>query len=319
VIVNYRSPAVTVDCLRSLAPEIPTVPGARVYVVENGSGDDSAQHLAGAIRDNGWSDWATLVRLDRNYGFGGGNNRGIERARQLSGEPQYWLLLNSDTLVHVGCLRYCYDLMQREPTIGLMSCLVLNRDGTWQNVTRGFPTPLSQVVCAAGLPWLLPRVFGWANASEVPERIGRTRRDVDWIGGAFMFIRGQAMAQLGAFDEDFFFYGEDVELCFRYHRAGWRVRFDPGASITHLGGGSSDAAILPSRDRSTYQWQARYLVQRKCYGAAAAHALRAVDLAAHSARYVVKSLTGRRHTIDGQLHRQAISILSRPLRVARPN
>jgi GT2 family glycosyltransferase len=319
IIVNFRTPALTVDCLRSLASEVPTVAAARVYIVENGSGDDSTRHLAAAIADNGWSAWATLVPLPHNCGFAGGNNRGIAFARARDGDPRYWLLLNSDTVVHPGCLRYCCQVLDHEPTIGLLSCLVLNRDGSWQNVTRRFPTPLAQAISSLGLPWFWPRAFGWANVSDVSESIGRTKRDVDWIGGSVMFVRDQAMRQLGPLDEDFFFYGEDVELCFRYNKAGWRVHFDPGASITHLGGSSSDATKLPSRSRSTYQWRARYLLQRKCYGQAAALFVRGVDLLSHSARYLVQWLTGRRHTVECQYHRQAISILIRPLRALRPN
>src|SRR5438270_287246 len=80
-------------------------------------------------------------------------------------------------------------------------------------------------------------------------------RDVDWVGGAFMMIRRDVIERVGPLDEGFFFYGEDAEFSHRVRRAGWRVRYDPGAAIIHLGGASSDPARLATRQRSAFQWQ----------------------------------------------------------------
>ncbi len=274
IVVNYRTPELTIGCLASLAPELASVPGASVWVVENGSGDNSAGLIARAIAQRGWSGWARLLPATRNYGFAGGNNRGLEAA----GFAKYVLLLNSDTVVHAGCLRYCLDMMEREPRVGAMSCKLLNADGTVQNVARRFPSPLRITAVTLGLDTRFPKRFAWADVDDPLWDRAATARDVDWLGGAFLFIRGEVLARVGPLDESFFFYGEDIEFCHRVWRAGFSCRYDPGASTTHLGGGSSDPARLAATARSVHAWRARYRVQRLCYGRLAAAFVRAIDV-----------------------------------------
>lgn len=280
IILNYRTPDLTIQCLRSLAPEIPTIPGTRAVVVDNCSGDGSFERISEAIRAHGWDGWATAKLSERNGGFAYGNNRGWDDGR----EARYVLLLNSDTVVHSGCLAYCRKVMEAEPAVGVMSCLVLNADGSVQNVTRRVPSPLNQLVCALGLPWKLPALFGWANTEDLGWDRRATKRDVGWVGGAFMFIRGEMLRKIGLLDEDFFFYGEDIEFCHRVRRSGWRVHYDPGATITHLGGASSDPTRMPQAKRNSQRWAARYLVQRKCHGAWAALAVRTIDMMGYGLR-----------------------------------
>ncbi len=288
VIVNFRTPDLTIDSLRSLAPEAKTVPGVRVVVVENDSGDDSADALRRAIDENGWSH-VELVLSDKNRGFAGGNNLGIAH-----GEPaEFVLLLNSDTIMHRGCLERCLAVMAEHPEAGAMSCRVLNRDGTIQNVTRRFPTPVLSTVAAFGLPWKLPAFFKWADAEDLDWDREGGARNVNWLGGAFLFVRSAAFPEGKVrLDEDFFFYGEDVVFSHVLMRRGYTRRYDPVASIVHLGGASSDPSRMPSSERSIQRWKARYLVQEKCYGRAAASWLRGVNLVTTSAR-IVRALARR--------------------------
>jgi GT2 family glycosyltransferase len=174
--------------------------------------------------------------------------------------------------------------MQANPKIGLMSCRLLNPDGSTQNVTRRFPSPFRQILCAFGLPWIFPRLFGWADVYDVPAAQLEIKQDCDWIIGAYMFIRRAALDQVGPMDEGFFFYGEDIEFCHRFHRHGWRVHYDPGTAIVHLGGSSSDPTRVARKTKDIYMWNARYHVQRQCYGRSAAWAVRAGDIAAFGLR-----------------------------------
>ena len=316
VILNYRTPRLTIDCLHSLKDKLDEVPGTRVIVVENGSGDSSPQDIAQAIEQNQWSDWCELMALSDNRGFAGGNNAALDLLNTRFDQTPYALLLNSDTLIHPGALRYCHQLMEKEPRIGNMSCLLLNADGSLQNVTRDFPTPFKQALCSFGLPWVWPRRFAWADIYDVPEHLLRTKRDVDWIGGAFMFMRVSALKQIGGgLDHSFFFYGEDIEFCHRFHKFGWRIHYDPAVAITHIGGSSSDPTRVSGKLRSTYTWQARYQVQRKCYGSLAAWMVRGCDILALSLRKLKMFLTGKRRTERYQTVSDALSILIRPLRV----
>src|SRR6202035_4691957 len=98
VIVNYRVAGLTIDCLYSLAREIAQIPGSRVAVCENGTADDSVERIQKAIDDNGWSSWCTLTAIFPNLGFTGGNNVILRSAMESKDLPQYFLLLNADTV-----------------------------------------------------------------------------------------------------------------------------------------------------------------------------------------------------------------------------
>src|SRR5690242_16368690 len=109
VIANYRVAPLTIDCLRSLAKEVVTVPGTHVGVCENGTGDDSAQRIQSAITENGWGSWCTLTAVPVNLGFTGGHNLIIRAALQSEDPPQYALLLNADTVVRPNALKALVD------------------------------------------------------------------------------------------------------------------------------------------------------------------------------------------------------------------
>jgi GT2 family glycosyltransferase len=287
VIVNYRTPKLTIESIASLAKEAARVSGVRAVVVENDSGDDSAERIRAAIAEGRW-DFVELVISDRNRGFSGGNNLGIER-----GEPaEFVLLLNSDTIMHEGCLERCLAVMKEHPEAGAMSCRVLNADGSIQNVTRRFPTPALSTVAALGLPWKLPSLFSWADAEDWAWDRITTARDVDWLGGAFLFVRSSAFGGKVRLDEDFFFYGEDVAFSHVLKQRGFTRRYDPVASIVHLGGASSDPSRMPTGKRALQRMKARYMVQSKCYGPTAARWLRGVDLVTTSARLLVALARG---------------------------
>jgi GT2 family glycosyltransferase len=292
VVVNYRTPDLTIDCLRTLAEEAPSIPGIHVVIVDNDSGDGSADAIEAAIRASGWA-WAQVVRAERNGGFAYGNNRGIEAGYAL-GPPRWVLLLNSDTLVPPGALQSCLDAVESDETVGVMSCRLQNADGSMQNTVRRFPTPFRVAIAHTGLPWRWPRLFGWADTEDPGWDRDHEARNVDWVGGAFMMIRGELLERLGGLDEGFFFYGEDTEFCHRIHHAGFKVRYDPRVSITHLGGASSDPTRMNSSARSINYWRGRYLVQRRCYGTLAAATVRAMDRA--SARIRVAALRLQRRT-----------------------
>lgn len=288
LIVNFRTPGLTVDCLRSLAPEVEEAGEVHVEVVDNGSGDGSTERIGEAIEREGWRRWAHLTALGRNYGFAGGNNRAYEAAP----EADYVLLLNSDTLVHRGCLRHCLAVMEERPEVGAMSCAVLNTDGTPQNAVRHLPHPLRLLMRMSTLPYRLPNLLGWTDPEDEHWDRLREKREVGWIGGAFLLLRGAFLRRHGLLDEDFFFYGEDIELCHRVWKAGYRCYYDPGASITHLGGGSSDASRISAEKVDAHRWRARYLIQRKLYGRWAEWLIRAADIFEWSLRNLVYSMRG---------------------------
>jgi len=263
VILNYNTPDLTVACLRSVLDDVAEI-NVQIVIVDNGSTDGSPQKLAAAIVG---VKSVELLSLQNNVGFATGNNRGIERVSATD----YVLLLNSDTIVHRGCLQKCLDVMQSDATIGVMSCQLQNADGSVQNVARRFLTPFRALACTFGLPWRLPCLFAFADPED-PNWDRRTcKRDVDWLGGAFFFLCGSAIKTCGKLDEDFFFYGEDVEYCHRLRKHGYRCHYDPSTIVTHLGGASN------STGKNELRMKARHLIQRKCYGRFAEVIVRTAD------------------------------------------
>jgi N-acetylglucosaminyl-diphospho-decaprenol L-rhamnosyltransferase len=313
VIVNFRTPALTVQCLASLEAEMADVPAMRVVVADNASADGSAEKIRAAVCDRGWQAWARVVETPRNGGFAYGNNRAIEEG--LAGfEPRYVLLLNSDTIVHAGCMRASIAAMDADPGIGAASACLLNADGTVQNVARRFPTPLRLAVATFGLPWK-SRLFAWADCEDSGWDRQNVSRDVDWLGGAFLLVRAEVLKRIGGLDERFFFYGEDIEFCHRVTRAGHRCRYIAGPRTTHLGGQSSDPTRMPSRSKLAAMWGARYRVQRLCYGAWAAWFVWSCDVVAIGARtaWTWVSLGGRSQRFGD--YRGLLNVL---LKEARP-
>ena len=314
VILNFRTPEITIDCLRTLAPEAASDPGLRVILVDNASGDDSVPTIQRAIEENGWTGgWLDFRPFEKNLGFAGGNNAIFEELLASPDCPEYLLLLNSDTLVHAGCLSYCRSVMDADRKIGALSCQVFNKDGTIQNVCRKFPRPDRETARALGLPWMLPKLFGWADLEDLGWDRTSGPRDVDWVGGAFMLLRREAVREAGMLDPEFFFYGEDCELCHRLWQRGWRVRFDPGNSIVHLGGASSDGKRMRNRTKDILTWKARFRVQRMCYGAWAEHWIRGVYIFSFGLRKMLMTLAGKTGTPEFEGIREGYDQLTGPL------
>lgn len=309
VIVNFRTPELTINCLASLVAQVRDVPRTRVIVTDNASGDDSIPRIASAIKAGGWELWCTLLPLPRNGGFSYGNNRGIE----VGPRARYVLLLNSDTIVHDGCFRHCIDAMDRNQDVGAMSCKLLNADASVQNCARKFPTPWRLASCVIGLPFKFPSLFAHDDPEDPAWDRATTARDVEWLGGAFFLLRGELIVRLGALSEDFFFYGEDIEINHRMMRAGYRRFYDPAVSTTHLGGASSDPTRMEKNARSIHHWRGRYLVQRKCYGRPAEWLVRSVDVSTHAVRALWYRLRMGADSPGFIYHRDVLRTISGPL------
>ena len=309
VILNFRTPDVTIDCLATLAAEYATWPNFRVVLVDNASGDDSVPRIEAAIREKGWTGWLEFRRFPTNLGFAGGNNVILREWLGSADCPPYLLLLNSDTLVHPGCLQRSVAAISADSKIGALSCQLLNRDGSVQNACRLFPRPDREAVRAFGLPWIFPKWFHWADLEDATwDRRGESR-DVEWISGAFFLARAEALKKAGVLDEAFFFYGEDCEWSHRIWRSGYRIRFDPIGETTHLGGASSDSTRVRNRTRDLYTWKARLMTQRKCYGPLAEWWVRGCYVTVFAARTAWLWLRGQKGTQKYMDMREGLSQL----------
>ncbi|KKQ52588.1 hypothetical protein A2865_03650 [Candidatus Woesebacteria bacterium RIFCSPHIGHO2_01_FULL_39_17] len=243
IILNYKTKKLTLDCINSVVKNSKGI-SLEIIVIDNASNDGSVEALRRSIKrlSSQVGIMAKLIVNKENLGFAKANNQGMGIAG-----GNYILLLNSDTLVHDNVLGEMLEWMRKHPKVGAATCALRNKDGSLQGTGGYFPTLL--------------RVFSWMFfLDDIPilDKIIKpfhpmhgqspfykgtkyylTRKEIDWITGAFMLIRKKALKDVGAFDEDYFMYSEDTDLCYRIKNAGWEIWYLPDWGITHLGGASS--------------------------------------------------------------------------------
>jgi GT2 family glycosyltransferase len=234
-IVNYRTGKLVVDCLRSLEPEMQTLPGSRVLVVDNNSPDDSADVIAAAIEDNGWSTFASLHRSPVNGGFSFGNNVAVRPALQTATPPTYYWLLNPDTRIYPGALRELMKFMDAHPRAGISGSGLEGEDGVRWPFAFRFPSFWSEL--DSGLR--LGPVTALLKKHVVAQRMGDDAEAVDWLPGASMLVRREVFEQIGMMDEGYFLYFEETDFCLQARRAGWENWYVPQSRVMHISGQST--------------------------------------------------------------------------------
>ena len=254
VILNYLATDVTVDCLHSLSScDVLTSGKARVIVWENGTGADAVTTLSDTIEKNQWDDWAELLVSPTNLGFTGGNNRVIERVMESVNVPDYFLLLNSDTLVTNDSLTTLIDFMDHNSAVGIAGSNLLTETGEHQCSPFRFPGIASEFDHSLKLG-VVSRLLSHWNVAMIPP--GKAT-SVDWVSGASMILRRKMLEQIGLLDEDYFTYFEDVDLCKRAHQEDWGVWYVPQSQVIHLEGASSGISKKTIKRRPQFWFQAR--------------------------------------------------------------
>lgn len=254
-IVAWKGADLTIACLQSIEPELDSVPGTRVIVVDNASPDGAADRVEQAIREHGWDAWAALVRAPGNHGFSAGNNIAIEVFLAQECPADFVLLLNPDTLVRPGALRKLLDFLVANPSVGIAGGQSEDLDGTPQVCCFRFPTVVSELLDHLGLG-VLDR-----NFERYLTRIGTPKVpcQVDWVSGAFMLVRRTVIDDIGLMDEGYFLYYEETDFARRARVAGWSCWHVPGSRIVHLVGQSSGVTLRtgPLRRLPSYWFDSR--------------------------------------------------------------
>jgi hypothetical protein len=253
VILNYRTPELTVDCLASLADQRGGWPALEAVVVDNASGDDSPDWIERQIAARGWSEWARVVRSPRNGGFSAGNNLGVASADA----DVYWLL-NSDTIVRPGALVELGRGLAARPDAGLLSPRLEWPDGTPQESCFRFMRPPTELIKGSGtgvISRLLRRYWPVLPVSDTPI-------EPEWTSFACVMIRRFVFERIGTMDEGYFMYYEDTDFCRRARQAGIPIVHWPAARVVHLRGQSGsvkrDSAARKRRPGYYYAARSRY-------------------------------------------------------------
>ncbi len=264
VIVNYRTPGLTIDCLRSLVTEVRSLPGMRVAVADNASGDNSSEQIAAAIAAEGWSEWASFVPLDRNGGFAFGNNALIRPVLQSTNPPPYFLLLNPDTVVRPGAFKALVNFMDSHPEAGIAGSRLEDPDGTPQHSAFRFHDFLTELDLGWRTGFLSKLLANWNVAPPISQEICQT----DWVAGASMIVRREVFEKIGLIDEAYFMYCEEMDFCLQANKAGWSCWYVPESRVVHLVGQSSGVTDTkkPAKRLPQYWFDSRRRYFLKNYG-----------------------------------------------------
>lgn len=266
IIVSTNIEDLLRKCLKSLSPALKGIE-SEVIVVDNASSDKTPDMVAKEFP------WVKLIRKHENRGFGANNNIGMRVAK-----GRYILLLNSDTeIIDDKIFKGMVDWMDEHSEVGLTSCALVNPDRkTYQGSGGAFPTLLKVFAWMffiddiPGLDKLIKPYHPMHGYSPVGtnENYFKREHEQDWLTGAFYMMRKEAMDAAGIFDEDFFLYVEEVELSYRFKKAGWGVWYLPKWKIVHYGmmtNGSEKATIFEMQNIKLFykkhypKWQLPFL------------------------------------------------------------
>jgi len=255
VIVNFRTPALTIDCLRSLATEREAGAPIQANVVEGGSGDDSAEILSRAIEDNGWARWVKLIVSPRNGGFAYANNLGISAAFNRGPKPNAIWLLNSDTYILPGALKPLQAILEQYPDAGIVGSRLVYPDGRPQHSAFRFPTLRGELLDGARST-IISCLMRRSSALPISEELV----GAEWIAGASMLIRPEVFSSIGYLDDNYFMYFEETDFCRRALNANWKTMYEPQSRVVHLVGQSSGVTgeQETKKRRPTYWFESRH-------------------------------------------------------------
>jgi N-acetylglucosaminyl-diphospho-decaprenol L-rhamnosyltransferase len=290
VIVNYKSASLTIDCLRSLVPELSSIspglrpgsPDCRIVVSDNASPDDSVAVLQKAVAENNWTDLVTVQPLPKNGGFAYGNNAAIRDALDSSDKPDFILLLNPDTIVSPGAIAALTDFMEANPNAGLAGSRLEDPDGTVQVSAFRFHSIRGEIERGIRVGFV-SKLLAASTITPSPPAMDHPT-ECDWVAGASLIVRRAVFETAGLMDERYFMYFEETDFCLAARRAGWSCWYVPASRVVHLVGAVSQMSDTRKhrKRRPAYWFESRRRFFLKNHGRIYAIAADAAYLLSHS-------------------------------------
>lgn len=292
IIVSFNTVSLLRQCLTELFAHSAGL-AMEVFVVDNNSHDHSAAMVRKEFPE------VRLIENSENMGFAAANNQAWAMS---SGE--YVLLLNPDAFVKEGAIQSTQEFMEAHPDCGICGGRLVNMDGELDPSARRFPTALSKFLTLSGLRSRFPdsrffagHEFGGFDHNSVIE--------VDWVPGTFTMYRQKMLEETGLFDDRFYIYFEETDLCRQAKEAGWKVYFLPTAEVIHVGGASSKTRKEHTFDEGAFQvlrfrMRSEWLYFRKNGGIVAVWANAGAEICWHGVRWLVNLLPFRPGNSDKQ-------------------
>ncbi|MCG8527285.1 MAG: glycosyltransferase family 2 protein [Opitutales bacterium] len=217
LIVTYNSEDEILNCLQSIKAR-DFSGNLELIVVDNNSSDDTVHRIESS------SDNIRLLKNTWNKGFAKACNQGIEAS-----DSEFVFLVNPDSILDAGCLERAVARMNTDPQIGILGGKLINTDQSEAPSARSFPTLIRKI----------QQYFNQPDLMEIKAAQSGDMMEVEWVPGAFTCIRREMLNEIGLFDDRFFLYYEETDLCKRARNSGWKVVYDPACHIQHIGGASS--------------------------------------------------------------------------------
>lgn len=286
VILNYRTAPMTLRAAEAAHTAMAGLPGA-VVIVDNDSQDGSCDMLTQAVTERGWDadGRVRVLQTGHNGGFGAGCNAGIRAGLPDGSAPDYVYLLNSDAFPAPDAIRRLRDHLEAHPQTGLAGSYIHGPDGEAHVTAFRFPGVLSEFIgaaCTGVITRLLER-------HDVVLPVPQETQPVDWLAGASLMMRRRVLDDVGDFDEGFFLYFEETDLCRRARNAGWRTDYVRDAEVMHIGSVSTGAKRWSRRPGYWFDSRRRYFVKHLgAAGAAGATLARLAGGAIWQARRLVQ-------------------------------
>lgn len=256
VILNWRTAEMTLKSADAAERAMEGIAGG-IVVVDNDSGDGSFERMSEALRDR---PRFRVVQSGRNGGFGAGNNIGIRLGLPGGVRPDYIYILNSDAFPAPDAIRLLMEYLERHPKVGLAGSYIHGPDGDPHSTCFRFPSAASEFEAAA-LTGPVSRLLAKRTVRmALPEISGQ----VDWLAGASLMIREGVVRSVGTFDEAFFLYFEETDLCRRAAEAGWPTHYVRESRVEHIG--SVSTGMKAWTRVPGYWFDSRWLYYRKAGG-----------------------------------------------------
>ena len=301
IIVSYNTEDILRNCLRSLFTNSAGIE-IEVFVVDNNSADGSAHMVQTEFSR------VHLIANAKNVGFAAANNQAFRLAK-----GRYIILLNPDAYLQALSLDKGIDFMDKTPRCGLCGGRIISPEGKLEPSARRFPSAVSKLLTLSGLsgkfshsPFLNRHEFG-GFAHDQP-------MEVDWVPGTFTIVRKKMLDEIGFFDERFYLYYEETDLCLRAKMAGWKVYFIPFAEVMHIGGASSKTRQDKAIDKKaaqilSFRMRSEWLYYRKNKGLFGLLTSSGVELLWYAARYTKNLLP----TLDADKKRASALAVSKQI------
>jgi len=258
VILNFRTPELTLKALQAALVAMEGLDGA-ISVVDNDSGDGSYEKLQAAVQAAGWPR-VRVLRAEHNGGYGAGNNFGIRQGLPDGRKPDYIYILNSDAFPEPAAIRALLNYMETHPDAGLAGSRVYGEHGDHHNTAFRFPTVFSEFESSAVTGPISRLLKRYIVAMPPPQ----AAQPVDWCAGASLMLRQRVFDETNGFDEAFFLYFEETDLCLRALRAGWKTIYVPESRVMHIG--SVSTGMKTWRRIPPYWYESRWRFFTKNHG-----------------------------------------------------